>query len=74
MLQKCTGRLREDAIPGGSGNLPVHLSVPGGYRCFLFAVEEAYKAVKKAEAKLTAANVAKARYKGTDENSPILQS
>ena len=32
------------------------------------------KADKKAEAKLTAATAAKARYKGTDENSPVLQS
>eukprot|EP00804_Cyclotella_cryptica_P004831 CCRYP_004920-RA/>CCRYP_004920-RA protein AED:0.84 eAED:1.00 QI:0/0/0/0.5/1/1/2/0/367 len=36
--------------------------------------EEACKAVKKAEAKLTAATAAKAKYKGTDENSPVLQS
>ena len=25
-------------IPGVSGTLPVHSSVPGGYRCFSFAV------------------------------------
>ena len=36
--------------------------------------EEACKADQKAEAKLTAATAAKAKYKGTDENSPILQS
>jgi hypothetical protein len=36
--------------------------------------EEACKADQKAEAKLTAATAAKAKYKGTDENSPVLQS
>ena len=36
--------------------------------------EEACKADKKAEAKLTVATAAKARYKGTDKNSPVLQS
>ncbi len=40
MLQKCTARVPDDAIPGGSGNLTVHSSVPGGYRCFLFAVSQ----------------------------------
>ncbi|KAL3784137.1 hypothetical protein HJC23_005795 [Cyclotella cryptica] len=35
---------------------------------------EACKADKKAEAKLTAATAAKAKFKGTDENSPVLQS
>eukprot|EP00804_Cyclotella_cryptica_P004309 CCRYP_013505-RA/>CCRYP_013505-RA protein AED:0.87 eAED:1.00 QI:0/0/0/1/1/1/3/0/326 len=35
--------------------------------------EEACKADKQAEAKLTVATVAKAKYKRTDENSPILQ-
>eukprot|EP00804_Cyclotella_cryptica_P016279 CCRYP_005743-RA/>CCRYP_005743-RA protein AED:0.85 eAED:1.00 QI:0/0/0/0.66/1/1/3/0/377 len=35
---------------------------------------EACKADAKAEAKLTAATAAKAKFKGTDENSPVLQS
>ena len=35
MYREVTGSDHSD----GSGNLPVHSSVPGGYRCFSFAVE-----------------------------------
>ena len=34
MYREVTGSDHSD----GSGNLPVHSSVPGGYRCFSFAV------------------------------------
>ena len=34
MYREVTGSNHSD----GSGNLPVHSSVPGGYRCFSFAV------------------------------------
>ena len=39
MYREVTGSNHSD----GSGNLPVHSSVPGGYRCFLFAVRVPFK-------------------------------
>ncbi len=36
MYREVTGSDHSD----GSGNLPVHSSVPGGYRCFSFAVKD----------------------------------